>query len=558
MTDPEIEYARIVSGDAGTLRQLSETLEASVHVLSGARSDIAAAQEVVIWSGAGAVAFDARISALRSGVTLTRSTVQRAKGALDTAASAYERAVDNAGYYIGFWRNRPASLPDVIEEMFARIVNAFLLGVGVDYNHQLASIRAVLTGGDVDLDQLDEETREWVEEGLRKNQEWLAGNNSGLGPIIPNTAATGDYRGWIPQGLGYDPQSHTLIQSYYTKGGIAYLALIDEITGKKVGEVRLGGEFPIPLDNQGEERDLRPDRPEHAGGVSVDGDNVYVVDKGQVFTYSLQDLRGGTADSKVEPVGPPQDVSGGSYSAVHDGRLYLGDFENDRLFVYENRGGDWVKVDTVITPNHCQGVVVRDGEYVFSSSSGRGNESSLIVQNSVSGDRSDPYVMPNMSEGVVEVDGDVVTTFESGAEKYQDPDGTSGWWWGVDDNVDLWPSTHMTRTALSDLGIGQDLDIEPGSLKRAAAELGAPADVLASESASVRGVRVPSLALGRAPAAAGLSHEINQLVEAAADSLRSGARAIDAAAELLRSTATDHVRVDDHISGAFRGAGRGL
>lgn len=549
MTDPEIEHARLVSGDAATLRQLTATLEASAHALTGARSDIADAQDVVLWNGAGAVAFDARLSTLRSGVTLTRTTVQRARGALETAAAAYERAEANADYYIGFWRNRPAALPPVVEEIFARLVNAFLLGVGVDYNQQLAAVEAVLTGDEVDLDSLDEETREWVEEGLRKNEEWLAGNDSGLGPIIPNTAATGDDRGWIPQGLGYDPDSHTLIQSYYTKDGTSYLALIDEITGKKIGEVRLGGDFPVP-----ETGGAAPDRPNHAGGVSVQGDNVYVVDNGQVFTYSLQELRGGTADDKVDPVRPPQDVSGGSYSAIHGGRLYLGDFENDLLHVYEKQGGDWVKVDVVDTPQDCQGVVVRDGQYVFSSSYGRGNESSLIVQDAVTGDRSDPYVMPNMSEGIVEVDGDVLTTYESGAGHYQHADGTSGWWWGLDDNRDLWPSTHMTRTPLSDLGVGQDLEIEPASLTRAAGDLGAPADVLASESATVGGVRVPAHALGRVPAAAGLSRAVNELVETAGDSLRTGSRAVGAAAELLVATAHDHTRVDDHVGAAFRGA----
>ncbi|MCF6377856.1 hypothetical protein L2K70_09585 [Nocardioides KLBMP 9356] len=549
MTDPEIEHARLVSGDAGLLRQRAATLEEAAHALTGARSDVADAQDVVVWDGSGAVAFDARMSTLRNGITLTRTTVERARGALETAADAYTTAESHADHYIGFWRNRPSGLPPVVEEIFARVVNAFLVGVGVDYNRQLAAVSSVLTGEEVDLDDLDEETREWVEEGLRKNEEWLAGNDSGLGPIIPNTAASGDDRGWIPQGLGYDPDSRTLVQSYYTEDGTSYLALIDEVTGKKVGEVRLGGDFPVP-----EGSSATPDRPNHAGGVSVQGDHVYVVDNGKLFTYSLRDLRGGTADDEVDPVRPPQDVRGGSYSAMHDGRLYLGDFENDVLHVYEKRGGDWVEVDSVETPNQCQGVVVRDGQYVFSSSYGRGNESSLIVQDADTGDRSKPYVMPNMAEGIVEVDGDVITTYESGAGAYQEADGTSGWWWGLDDNRDLWPSTHMTRTPLSDLGIGQDLEIEPGSLTGAAADLGAPADALAREASTLGSLRVPSHALGRVPAAAGLAREIDELVETAGDSLRTGSSAVAAAAELLVATANDHTRVDDHVGSAFRGA----
>ena len=112
----------------------------------------------------------------------------------------------------------------------------------------------------------------------------------------------------------------------------------------------------------------------------------------------------------------------------------------------------------------------------------------------------------------------------------------------------------MTRTPLSDLGVGRDLEIEPASLTRAAVDMGAPADVLARESSTLASLRVPSQALGQVPAAAGLSREIDELVETASDSLRTGASAVGAAAELLVTTAHDHARVDDHVGSAFRGA----
>ena len=53
----------------------------------------------------------------------------------------------------------------------------------------------MLTGDEVDLDSLDEETRKWVEQGLEKNREWAEDSGSTFGPLIPNTAATGDDRG---------------------------------------------------------------------------------------------------------------------------------------------------------------------------------------------------------------------------------------------------------------------------------------------------------------------------------------------------------------------------
>ena len=209
------------------------------------------------------------------------------------------------------------------------MVNARLLSVGSSYNQQLAGVEAVLRGEDVDLDDLDDETRKWVEEGMAKNEEWLEGNASQPRAVIPNTAATGDGRGWIPQGLGYDPATGTLLQSYYTKdarhGDASYLALIDEATGAEVGEVTLGDTH---LDADG--NPVSGGGPTHAGGVSVRGDDVYVVDNGEVYTYSLAALQAASHGETVPQKAPPQTgLDGGSYSAVKGGKLYLGDHEKD-------------------------------------------------------------------------------------------------------------------------------------------------------------------------------------------------------------------------------------
>jgi len=127
-----------------------------------------------------------------------------------------------------------------------------------------------------------------------------------------------------------------------------------------------------------------------------------------------------------------QSVVGGAYSAIKDGKLYLGDFKANTMYVYEKdpSSGKWVQAgDPVKTPDECQGVLVRDEGYVFSSSYGRDNGSSLIIQNrDDETDRSDPYVLPNMSQGVVEVNGELGVTYESGAEKF-DP-AALDWLWG--------------------------------------------------------------------------------------------------------------------------------
>ena len=326
MTDPEIEHRRLVSGDAAAVRGVVDALDGVLHTMVGVRQDLAAAAEVPVWSGLAAMAFAVRAAGLRQGLGVTRATLVRGRGALETAASAYESAEDQADHYISFWRNRPSGLPPAIEEIFARVVNARLLSVGSSYNQQLAGVEAVLRGEDVDLDDLDDETRRWVEEGMAKNEEWLEGNASELGPIIPNTAATGDGRGWIPQGLGYDPATGTLLQSYYTKDGeghgdASYLALIDEATGAEVGEVTLGDTH---LDADG--NPVSGGKPTHAGGVSVRGDDVYVVDNGEVYTYSLAALQAASHGETVRRRRPrrpastagrtPRSRAGGSTSAT--------------------------------------------------------------------------------------------------------------------------------------------------------------------------------------------------------------------------------------------------
>ena len=68
---------------------------------------------------------------------------------------------------------------------------------------------------------------------------------------------------------------------------------------------------------------------------------------------------------------------------------------------------------------------------------------------------------------------------------------------------------------------------------------------------------MPSHLLGEVPQAARVSSSVEQLLESASDSLRTGSRAVAAVAELLRSSADDYARTDDGVRGAFTGIGPG-
>jgi hypothetical protein len=544
MTDPEIEYARLASGNAAAVTAAAEALQDAVIDVDRAQQDLAGCG-VRDWSGLGADAYAARLTLLRTGVAQAHDALARAQAAVATAGDACAWCEDTAGYFIRHWRARPAALPPVVEELFARLVNGLLLATGTTYNARLAGVAAILTGDPQDLDELDDEAREWVERGLERNQEWLDDHGSTLGPRIPSIGAWGDGRGLVPQGLGYDPASGLLLQGYYDHddGDPSVMALIDEVTGEQVGEVKLGGEPPAAPGQQPVDHGT----PGHAGGVSVDGDHVYVTDQGKVYTYSLSELRGSGAGATVQPQSVQTVPHGGSYSAVKDGLLYLGTFTESSegtLHVYRPDGrGGWVEMPErqVSTPPQCQGVVVRDGGYVFSTSWGRDNESSLVVQ-SADGSR-ESYSFPNMAEGVVEVDGDVLVTYESGATAYS----------GDDD--DLWANRDMTRTPLSGLGLSGELFIGPESLTLVAAELRSPSRRLARTAEEVAAVHLAGSDLGRVPQAPHVARAVRQVVEAVGDSLRASGRAIAHAADSLVATAADATRTDDAVHSGF-GRGR--
>lgn len=553
MIDPEIQHHRLVSGSPGAVTGAADTLADVGHDLDDARSRVHDAGETTDWTGGAAAGFEARLAILANGISVNRTAIAQARGALDAAATAYDTAVQQADHYISFWRNRPRGLVPVLEEILGLAVQARLVEVGTTYSQQLTGIAAVITGDDVDLDELDDETRAWVEQGLAKNKEWAKESGSTFGPLIPNTAATGDDRGLTPQGLAYDPETGTYVISYYPEdgdSGPATIALVDSVTGKEIGDVDLGGLAGS----------TGPDGPSHAGGVTVDGDDVIVVDKGRIFTYSMDDIRAQSNGDTVQP-SSVQDVTGGSYSAVHDGKLYLGDYENSQLYVYEKDAfGSWAPVrdpsghaEVIETPPKCQGVVVRDGELVFSTSPDRLQPGSLIVQDRDTGERSDPYTLPNMAEGVVEVDGDFVTLYESSAGQYDHPKDRFRWPWEGDDGDKLWANPYLTLTPGSELGLGTDFDVRPGTLRQASDQLDKPAGTLATASSTVAGVQVTSHDLGQVPGCTTLASAIDTLLAGSADSLRSGSKAVALASDNLMDSARDYARTDGVVGGAFGG-----
>ncbi len=554
MIDPEIDYRRTVSGNAAVLTGAADTLADIGHDLDDARGRIHDAAATTDWSGPAAIGFQTRITQLAEGVSVNRTAVARAREAFDVAVTAPATAMQHADHYISFWRNRPGDLIEVFEIILAMVVRARLVEVATTYSQQLTAVAAVLKGEHIDLDSLDEETRAWVKRGLEKNEEWTGESGSTFGPLIPHTAATGDDRGLTPQGLAYDPSTGTYLMSYYpddTPDSPATLALVDGLTGQEIADVNLGGS--ADSDN--------PLGPSHAGGVSVQGDHVIVVDKGRIYTYSMSDIRDQQAGATVHPTSVQDVPGGGSYCALQDDKLYLGDFDDKLLYVYEkDTFGNWGLVrdnagnaEIYEAPSKVQGVVVRDGQFVFSTSPNRFDEGSLIAQDRTTGERSDPYTLPNMAEGVVEVDGQLVTTYESTAQKYDNDGSDFGWVPGVPDDDNLWANPYLTMTPLAALGLGADFDVQSGTLRQASHALDRPSLQLSSASSTVGGVRVRADDLGEVPGAGVFASAVTTLLDAASDSLRSGSKAVALVSEHLTDSARDYSRTDEVVGSAFSG-----
>ncbi|KGN37864.1 hypothetical protein [Knoellia subterranea] len=470
MVDPEELYGKLVSGNSSTVRGQADSVGDAIKKVKESSSRVAEAAERPKWTSDASTAYKLRTAGLTQGLNVNVFALGRMQTALRSGASAYDAMASKAKEVIPPWRNRPAGLNPVIEDLLALGVHLGLVTIAASYSSRLRTIAAFASGETIDENALDEDTRKWLANGMDKTAEWLKENGGGLGPQIPNLGLGGDDRGLIPQGLGIDPDTGWIIQTNYSKNGDpSTLSMIDPTTGREMVDVQLGGTEEIPT-------------PDHAGGVASDGKYTYVTSSGDpshVFTYLTSDLRKGGTEP-VDPIGPPTRIpsGAGAYGTVKDGMPYVGthsediggggnkyDGENDDGRMYRSISdghGGWVPDPSfgggtgyVHTPPQAQGVVVRDGEYVFSTSLGRDNPGRLITQERQddqpgNGDRGDPYELPYMSEGIIELDGNIIATYESGAD-YYGPHADSS----VDDD-DLWANPYMTKTSLEALGLSPD------------------------------------------------------------------------------------------------------
>lgn len=226
---------------------------------------------------------------------------------------------------------------------------------------------------------------------------------------------------WVPQGLAYDPAHDWLLVSYYDgRDGVATADKYPSL----LAVTRLDGSVIKTLSFNLAD----VDRGGHAGGLAVGRGNLYVASTEHGPRVTRIPLRkiAAAADGATLDDFPTVTVAAASYASFADGRLYVGDFENNVVYSYPTNTAGAVLTGTVTqdpTPTLVQGLAVTDDAYLFSRSYGRTRLSYLTVVDRASGASTD-HVLPNMLEGITwapdpgHAGTDLYTLFESGSAAY--------------------------------------------------------------------------------------------------------------------------------------------
>lgn len=139
MSDPEVLYRQLASGDVGRIMAVTEPISSAMGALERAGSSIGSVR-VDSWQGEAATGFATRSTQTGTATSAAYDRLSRAAKVIEAAAGAYgtmRGAADNA---IRAWRNRP---PGDQPELAAQIIEA-LLGVRDGYERTLRAYAGVL------------------------------------------------------------------------------------------------------------------------------------------------------------------------------------------------------------------------------------------------------------------------------------------------------------------------------------------------------------------------------------------------------------------------------
>ncbi|MBM0126677.1 hypothetical protein [Pimelobacter simplex] len=556
MPDPEETFAKLVAGEPSRIREISAAIGAQDPTVIAALDHVTTGIGSTRWTGglASAPAALASRTVYVDG-TLVAWRLHRASSVLDDVAGDVVDLEDWARKGIRVWRQRDPNLTTADEDTLRASVNLYLALYSFFAG---ARMRAAA----VELTTFDAEVLEWLRGGAGKDFDLGVKYGGHRAPRIPDAAANGDDNGWTPQGLAHDGDGHFVTTSYRTDPGDpdnadddvddSQLSVIDDRTGEVVNQVRLHG----PGGTTG---------PQHAGGVAVNGDRVFVVGGQKLYEYSMAQIRRAGPGGDVRPVTTPLDVGNEtSYVTVANGSLYLGNWSGSEVTSYPLDGSgrpDLSDGTTYDTPEGTNGIVVLpNGSHVYSVNHGRGKPGELVVDDDPRAgelDEDRTLEIGNLPEELAIVDGEVVVATEAGADDYApwDRDGRDG---AGDDGVndtggsegtdaeDFWAQTHLRGIPLGAVdGPGADgYYVEPITLAEGAKELWLTSDGLSDARTALLGIHLPATVLPEVAGADQLSTAVDTRLDEDRGDLAGLAGASDRIGTSLKDTADDYTLTD--------------
>lgn len=574
--DPEVLYAKLTSGDADGISEVASALGTAKSSLNTAAHTVSngALSAVQHWRGDAAKAFIGRAKSDCEAADAVYQRLHAAEGAVKHAATAYTAMNLSADAVIKTWR-AVGHFDDDLKRLFAPLVNKMLTHVQTSYEHQLTTAASGFTSQN-------------TTDGGGGGGGWDEHGNADISGVGGSEATP-----WTSQGLAYDGKN-LLVSSYYDddpdkEGGQgtntdpnetnSRVTYVDEETGQEKKNVYLGGggavedENGMPItDDKGTTVPYPP--PQHSGGIATDGKHVWVADTDAVYVYDKADMdKQQPGDPPLQPVDVVNTSKYGdaSYVTYAEGKLYIGDYTNNKLCEYPlNDNGSpniTTQPHTVKTPDNCQGVLVRDKDFVFSSSDGLdghlvrqdrdwdgeshlwdpgswGHRDDIDLEGGDSGNK-DGYNSHGIEE-LVEIDGEIVLAHESGAYGYnQNKD-------GKDDEPEL------TRIGLDELDhLDPDgalspedagYETEPSSLAGSAKTIGKATSTLTSTARSLSGVQLTPDVLGEVPAAEHFATAATKYIASASKTIGNGSKRIDEVAHGLDSCARNYRKVESSVT----------
>lgn len=533
--DPEQLYDQLTSGDVARILAVADPLDAAVSGLGEAGGTVtaAAATATAGWQGASADGFDDRVARTGEAVEVAAGRLSEVAGAVRGVADAYRTTRASADRSIQAWRNRPAGADPVAERKLAAEVYRALDEVRDGYEQVLAASAAGVGEIEPGFAEVLEQQTGWAQTDVFDPLDIFGSDDFTDGPLIPHTPLSGDpFSTWIPQGLTYRESQDQLLMTYYDEKDESdgMLSVIDNGTGDEVKNLELRGPEttfgPLTLPTTG---------PTHSGGAAATDDHLWVTStvdgKSYVHRYGMEDIDDA---SSGDPVSSQDvfEVKASSYATYADGKLWVGDFDGNKLYAYELENGEPVgePVEEYTTPPKSQGVVVRDGELIYSRSEGRGNPSALtaVPRGDYDSDgESTELTAPNMSEGITLVGDEIYTAYESPAQKYLDADGK-----------DIAPRNRLTKTPLSALTGADGYAVEPAALREGVSGLHEGAGQFGAVADGLSGTRLVASVLGEVATADAFGAAVTEALHTHGADVAHAARWVEYLASEVTSTAS--------------------